>query len=218
MTETTVEGAHADSRRSRRPLAPALVALCLAGIVGFALWSWITHPLWSQEEVPPGQRVAMANGLSLTAPSAPGAETRRDAVRWRAGWLYRGSGDYDEQVTVTQARGSEQPIVALASFRGDPRSSISVEAATAGQGLPPLVYTSPDGRAKVYWREGDLVLLVVTAIPGKQAGLIELIGLQGVVSSDGATVSRATAKDASRVLATVWRDLNITGLSAPKVP
>ena len=62
---------------------------------------------------------------------------------------------------------------------GDALNSISVEAATGGGGLPPLAYASPDGAAKVYWRTGDPVVLVVTALPGKQAGLIEVIGLDG---------------------------------------
>ena len=215
---------HADAPVGRshlaRRLVYVLVGLCLAAVIGWATWSRITEPVWSQSVIPAGQRLTMANGLSLAAPHDAGAEMVRDTVGWRVPWLYdRGGREYDEQVSVTRRGGSAVPDVALASFRGDPLDSISVDAVTGGRGLPPLAYSSPDGAAKVYWRTGDPVVLVATALPGKQAGLIEVIGLDGFATSSGPSpVAPPTASDVNRTLKRVWRDLAIDGLPAPQLP
>ena len=81
--------------------------------------------------------------------------------------------------------------------------------------IPPLAYTSPDGHVKAYWRTGDyryvMKVLVVTRLPGKQTGVIMIIGLHG---ADGPV---PTARDVDQTLARVWRELLIEGVAVPVV-
>ena len=212
--------ASAGHGRLARRLVYVLAGLCLVAVIGWAAWSRITEPVWSHSVVPTGQRVTMANGLSLAAPTGVGTETVRDTVAWRVPWLYnRGGRDYDEQVSVARRGDSSVPVVTLASFRGDALDSISVDAITGGRGLPPVTSSSPGGTAKVYWRSGDPTVLVATALPGKQAGLIEVIGLDGFTSSSGPSAAAPpTASDVNRTLRRVWHDLAIEGLPVPQLP
>ena len=220
MTESTRERIHrrsqaASSRgRSRKRLAFALAGVGIAVLIAWAAWSWVTRPVWDHTPLAAGDRVDLANGLSIKVPSEPGVDAVRQTWRWRLPWLYDSDGRlYDEYLGVIRHGESEQPSVFLASFSGDPRRSYLVDSITDGRGMPPLAYSAPDGRAEVYWRAGEPDVFITTAIPGKQAGLVDV-----APPSDVGAVPPSTARDVNRVLRRVWRDLSVEGMPVPQVP
>lgn len=202
-------------RRRPRRLAYLLAVLFVAafffvGLIGWQVWSRISEPIWHRTVVPSGQRVTMPNGLSIVAPSSRNAKAWHDSIRWRAAWLYDGwDRECDEQLRVKLDGDPDWGgwDVAVASFHGDPRSSTTVKLGTDGRGLPPLAYSSRDGVASVYWLPDWPVLFVVTAVPGKQPGLVEVtIG------------STSTASGVNLTLKRVWNELAIEGLRVPQLP
>lgn len=204
-----------------RRLLLALVAAGLVCLAGFLLYQWLWQPTVNEERLAPGEHVVMANGLTLAAPAAGADEIVLDRTVWRASWLHRDHRYYDEQVMIWPAQANEGPVASFLSFAGDPLDSIAAQAAVGDQGLPPLASASPDGRTRIYWRQGSFTVLVTTALPGHARGLVTVLGVLPDASPSsgalGAAVQETTAEDVNRALAAAWRELSVEGLPAPQI-
>ena len=202
--------------RGDRYLRPLIVLgivilLCAAAFGG---WRWVSHPQVSEQQLSAGEQATMPSGITLTAPSASGWQVTQDGVAWPAAWLYRDRSTWSQQLDALPVEGAGRAHVLFRSYPGEPWQSLAHMTYAFEAGVPPLAYTSPDGRVKAYWRPGDyraMKLLVVTRLPGKQTGVVMLIGLHG---TDGPV---PTARDMDQALARVWRELSIEGVAAPVV-
>jgi hypothetical protein len=204
----------ARSSRHRRPLITlgVVTLLCAAAFGG---WLWVSHSEKSERPLSAGEQVALASGVTLTVPSGSGWQgATQHGVHWPAAWLYRDRSAWSQEVDAFPAPGTGRPVTIFGSYPGEPWQSLARMTFAFEAGIPPLAYTSPDWRVKAYWRPGDyraMKVLVVTRLPGKQTGVIMLIGLHG---TDGPV---PTARDVDQTLARVWRELSIEGVAAPVV-
>jgi hypothetical protein len=211
------EGRLVQSVRSARYLRPLVVlaVVVLLCAVAFGGWRWLSHPKVSEQHLGSGRQVTMASGITVTVPSGTGwQDAIDDSVHWPAARLYRDHSTWSQQIDALPAQGAGIPHVLFRSYPGQPWQSLAGMTYAFGAGIPPLAYTSPDRRVKAYWRPGDyraMKVLVVTRLPGKQTGVIMLIGLHG------ANGPVPTSREWDRTLARVWRELSIEGVATPAV-
>ena len=189
--------------------AGVVILLCAAVLAGLR---WASQPKVSERPLSAGQQVTLASGLTLTAPSGTAWQgATQESVTWPAAWLHRDRSAWSEQVDAVPVAGTGRPHVLIRTYSGEPWQSLAHMRFAFEAGIPPLAYTSPDGLTKAYWQTAGRKLLIVTHLAGHSVGVIMVLGLP---LQNGMPPS---AKDASAVLATLWRDLAIRGAAQPVV-
>ena len=195
----------------RLVLAVVCISVALCG-GAFGIWWWVDHPQTTERRLAPGDRVIMRNGLSLTVPQGDAWSAIVYTVRWHASWVHSDKSAWTEMVNALPARSTAKPVVAVSSYQGEPWRSLGGMMFAFEDGVPPEAFASPNGRLKLYWRAGMKKALIVTRIPGRQTGVIMLLGMTG--SND----SGPTVDDLNRTLDDCWRELSIEGVAAPTAP
>jgi hypothetical protein len=197
------------------PLAGTIAGVGLLALAAWFVW-WIASPEYDplgDHSVASGARVTMQNGLTLTVPEATTGDDVANYSTYRRypDWLKVGentsvwAGDdvgwkRSDEFNYNEAGDAGDWLWAF-SFYDDDSSWLA-----SWTRQVPVALKSADGTIEVRWKDGMTSAIVITRLPGHDAGWLRISGDKDAFGDVGAVSAK---------LGRIWREFSIAGAELP---